>query len=576
MANVGDYLTIKGVKKRWAGENYGWQTPASYSQLEKQGKFKFGAQLLDRLGSYLGPAIKNVQNFQQQVKDATPWLDPVDKAVTGAMMQEDRLPSSVVARGGAVTAQRLGNVLNVDPRIAGIGGLLIGAVHTSGPKAGQYKASGSVVNHPHREFIEQVGERLWQKQKPGSTSIVTGKDVIPDLLLPDNTVLSWKNQGASKVNTAVKGGATPKFTTPVPGKTYQKVEDFLGTNVSTKPNVSIPVEVPKPVVAPPEVRKQVIGTYGVNDDVADRLIKDWEREQTYRANMDIYRNDMLYQEKLLQDVVNSNLLPPAAVQGIKGNKAKGIKEVPGISAEIGELRRARRDLVSEPSYIYEEAISKPPKNIEQVHKPVYSAEESQRKAAQPVPGTQAHHQASVSSVESYLQNMNVDEVRETLDILTEMGYHIGSNKYNFMNLSQPAHTQPRKGIPWGDDYAHVGGEGRFKAEPLPKGTTPQQAAEVMKPMLDMQRSLNAAAWNHPAEQAMRKFTEEVVGSPIEWSLPESLKNHTAQKNKAILKGWNKYFNASTISEEFAKGFAQGKTYEQISNELRKLLKINGT
>jgi hypothetical protein len=294
--------------------------------------------------------------------------------------------------------------------------------------------------------------------------------------------------------------------------------------------------------------------------------------------MDIYRNDMLYQEKLLKKVVDTEVLPPKAVSGIKSNKAEGIKSESGISDEIAELRRARRDLVSEPSYIYEEAISKPPKNIEEVHKPVFNVEKKHREEAQPVPGTQAHHPASVSSVESYLQNMNVDEVRETLDLLGEQGYQIGSSKYGFMNLSQPAHTQPRKGVPWGDDFAHVGGEGRFKADPLPKGTTPQQAVEAMKPMLDEQRTLNAAAWNHPAEKAMRQFVEEVVGEPIEWSLPNTLKSHSKQRLKAINAGFNKNtkVSATVISEEFAKGFAKGKTYEQIAEELKNRLKINGT
>jgi hypothetical protein len=48
------------------------------------------------------------------------------------MAADDRLPSSRVAIGGAVAAQRAGNALNIDPRLAGIGGLLIGGVKQGG------------------------------------------------------------------------------------------------------------------------------------------------------------------------------------------------------------------------------------------------------------------------------------------------------------------------------------------------------------------------------------------------------------------------------------------------------------
>jgi hypothetical protein len=187
MANVGDYLTIKGVKKRWAGENYGWQTPASYSQLEKQGKFKVGAQFLDRLGSYLGPAMQNIQGFQKEFRKATdkiPGMQAVERAVTGAMIQEDKLPSSVVTRGGAVVAQRAGNALNIDPRLAGIGGLLIGGVHTSGPKAGTYKWRPTGDLKPHADLVENAVEQAHQHfNKTGTlkgvNTVIRSTDGVP-------------------------------------------------------------------------------------------------------------------------------------------------------------------------------------------------------------------------------------------------------------------------------------------------------------------------------------------------------------------------------------------------------------
>jgi hypothetical protein len=552
MANVGDYLTIKGVKKRWAGENYGWQLPATYAKLEKEGKFRIGTQLLDKVGAYLGPAVQAVQGFQKQVRDATPWLDPLDKAVDVAMRQEDRLPSSIVARGGAIAAQRAGNALNLDPRLGVAAGLLIGGVHKDGPKAGTYKWRPTGDLKPHANAIEERIEAAHQYHKQHGHLRNFDKNIRD---ANGNVVAVVSNKGSINYDNRVGISPIAPKAKPAPAP------------AAPKSNVSTPVPAPKVVTAPPEVRKQVVETYGLDEDVADRLLKDWEREQTYRANMDIYRNDMLYQEKLLKDVIDTGVLPPSVV---------GKTRSEGLQKEIGELRRGRRALVSEPTYIYEDTISKPPGDIEQVHKGVYNAETRERSAAAPIKGTQAHHQGSVSSVESYLQNMSVDEIRETLDLLVEQGYKIGSSRYGFMNLSNAAHTNRSsafyKHVPeWGDDFAHVGGEGRFKGEPLPKGTTPQQAVEAMKPMLEEQRKLNAAAWNHPAEKAMRQFTEEVMGGPIEWTLPKGKPNQTPQKNAAIEKG----LNASYISEAFAKGFAQGKTYEQIANELRNRLKING-
>ena len=85
--------TLGGKKVRWAGYEYGWQSPASYTKLEAKGQFKLGRKELDALTRYLGPIAQTVGNFQQQVRKATPWLDPVEKTVNRAMVGDDKLPS---------------------------------------------------------------------------------------------------------------------------------------------------------------------------------------------------------------------------------------------------------------------------------------------------------------------------------------------------------------------------------------------------------------------------------------------------------------------------------------------------
>ena len=140
--------TLGGKKVRWAGDEYGWQSPASYTKLEAKGQFKLGRKELDALTQYLGPLAQTVGNFQQQVRKATPWLDPVERTVNRAMAQDDKLPSSRVAQGGAVLAQKAGNAANLDPRLAMALPFLVGAVHTSGVRVGTTRGQTPVVAKP--------------------------------------------------------------------------------------------------------------------------------------------------------------------------------------------------------------------------------------------------------------------------------------------------------------------------------------------------------------------------------------------------------------------------------------------
>ena len=105
MANIGDYLTIKGAKKRWAGDSYGWQSPASFTKLEQQGQFKIGKEAIDRLWNSLPKPIRNV------AEEAQRWLaNPIipSKAETFGFTG----PS---ATDKALTA--ISDKTNVDPRI---------------------------------------------------------------------------------------------------------------------------------------------------------------------------------------------------------------------------------------------------------------------------------------------------------------------------------------------------------------------------------------------------------------------------------------------------------------------------
>ena len=269
-------------------------------------------------------------------------------------------------------------------------------------------------------------------------------------------------------------------------------------------------------------------------DPVERVLQ--ERELEYQGAMGIANNDLRTKE--------AELLQIQEAYANSGLKVEGFDEF--LANKHAEIKRAYRDVVSEQSYLFENDLRNyavGAGNLLDITK----TEAQQRKISQPIPGTQAHHPASVSSVESYLRDMPMAEQRRTLDLLVEQGYTVGSQAKGFIPLSGPAHLGGGKR--WGRDFAHVGKEGvesdpgRFKGTALPKATTAEQAVAAMKPMLDEQIALNTAAYSHPVEQQMRAVAERLVGKPITWMGGEAT-DIQAQNKEAKAMG----INATTISK----------------------------
>ena len=133
---IGTQAKLNNKPVVWSGPDYGWQSPASHTKLKNQGHFAVGRRELDAVGRFVAPALGKISQFQQQFRQATPFLDPVERVVNKAVSADDRLPSSRVAQGGAVAAQRVGQAANLDPRLTIGIPMLLGAVHKSGPRAG--------------------------------------------------------------------------------------------------------------------------------------------------------------------------------------------------------------------------------------------------------------------------------------------------------------------------------------------------------------------------------------------------------------------------------------------------------
>jgi len=179
-------------------------------------------------------------------------------------------------------------------------------------------------------------------------------------------------------------------------------------------------------------------------DLVDKLLK--ERELEYQGAMGIAVNDLRLKEAELDKIQKA--------YAESGQQVEGFEEF--LANKRSEIRRAYRDIVSEQSYLFENDLRNyaigSGKALD-----VTKTEAKQRQISQPIPGTQAHHPASVSSVESYLRDMPMAEQRRTLDLLTEQGYTVGSQAKGFIPLSGPAHLG--YGERWGRDVAHVGKEG---------------------------------------------------------------------------------------------------------------------
>lgn len=192
------------------------------------------------------PIIKKLRDAQQQfieVTDRIPGVKQLESLANKAAVAEDRLPSSVVARGGMGAAQGLGNAINLDPRLAMGMGLLIGGVHTSGPKKGKYKYPNQ--KHPKVDAIEDLMEgTVYPKVKQSVEA--AGKPSIAGLpkTLPDGTPLKYKNHGAGSWNFENRGG------------------------------VSVyPQDAPAKPIPPAVVKKQLVQDYGIPADVADDLLR---------------------------------------------------------------------------------------------------------------------------------------------------------------------------------------------------------------------------------------------------------------------------------------------------------------
>ena len=201
---IGTQAKLNNKPVVWSGPEYGWQSPASHTKLQNQGHFAVGRRELDAVGRFFAPALGKISQFQQQFREATPFLDPVERVVNKAVSADDRLPSSRVAQGGAIVAQRLGQAANLDPGLTMGIPLLLGAVHKGGPRAGTTKLKARPdlkINHDQLEALVESGYKH-VNQKGGLRGF---SGTVP---LPDGQEAYVYNRGNVDFNT--RNGLTIK------------------------------------------------------------------------------------------------------------------------------------------------------------------------------------------------------------------------------------------------------------------------------------------------------------------------------------------------------------------------------
>lgn len=101
-------LEDRKTGKRWAGENYGWQSQESYDKLFVAGKLNKTQQAIDRFGNYIstsaqadpiiGPALRFFGGAVHTVSQALP--DPVKQAVGFALSKNQEAAENIAAATG--------------------------------------------------------------------------------------------------------------------------------------------------------------------------------------------------------------------------------------------------------------------------------------------------------------------------------------------------------------------------------------------------------------------------------------------------------------------------------------------
>jgi hypothetical protein len=165
---VGDYLTVGGVKKQYAGPDYEFQTPSSFQKVKKAGKtskqFDLGA-FLQTAGLDLGRVLGSVQNPSAAAAGVSQREYNLPKVADQLQAQEQQVGKNLTRIIGG-TAQKIVN----DP---------LAAVQQLGAVSGGFEnpaAAMAGVSMGEQNIPQVEAQRLKQAQAAREALDKTGKD----------------------------------------------------------------------------------------------------------------------------------------------------------------------------------------------------------------------------------------------------------------------------------------------------------------------------------------------------------------------------------------------------------------
>jgi hypothetical protein len=215
MAQIGDRHSDGRI---YAGPDYGYQSPASYKQLEKQGAFKLGASAIRRTKQAISSRLP------QQVKDAAKWYGESgqranqrlkDRGFTQEQIDERRTIEAKHSKSGDATQQLLSQVsdaLNVAPEIVqGVTAIAETAI------------SGRLAASATKRTLQNVATKA-----PAPVAHAMGPDKRRDLIRQQVRKRVEQDRVAPKQTTAKEMESTTKWIRNKDGTyTLQPREDIL-------------------------------------------------------------------------------------------------------------------------------------------------------------------------------------------------------------------------------------------------------------------------------------------------------------------------------------------------------------
>lgn len=231
---IGEVRKLNGRTVVWSGDDYKWQSVGSHKKLAESGEFKIGGRELNRVGRAVAPVTNAVANFQKKFREATPWFEPVGKLIDKAMLADDKLPSSVIARGGAQLAQAAGDKANLDPRLSMALPILLGGVRVGDDSVRAARmAQRKLVGRPASELppiVDRPGARGFTPPRNDITPGTPGPRQRRQLP-PDSQARAGAQRAAGLGDPLANGRAAAGTDSPNQYKHWQSGDQLPGRDI---------------------------------------------------------------------------------------------------------------------------------------------------------------------------------------------------------------------------------------------------------------------------------------------------------------------------------------------------------